>query len=721
MNSSRQSLINEIKKIYVENGLIETAFYDKCINDLVEKLPQDELITSISAKWNNRSRSIELIWDINSFNLYQVDVSYCIAEKSISWQVKYFFQIFNEKNKEKINFIECLNECLSDIRYTYKEIHSKLTTKGAFYNKLKSVIDCHIGATIHDKDYDANEMVLGINRNNFRPSINKREMLVECDIYELDDFVKSFSIYDDYWELVDDSLFWQFANQYIKEDNNDETRLSQVNVIKKISSSEFCELFYNIMCRHLKRLNDIKKSKNLDKPIAAYFYIRLAEKRYLGIEPHSLKPFIGVLEGLDGCDVYELKEFENSFKIDGNGFFVSKGNDGLLRNRSNFLLENKRLLNLLVAKYFLEDSEHESSLPLIKKADESFNDDDSRFIRMYKEQYHDFTLFLDPTILGKYNDTSFCENYVFLSKEIYEYIEQIQFKKKEISEKIELGEKYFEKATYYKRKKLFNKAVEWYEKCKELNVGYVVYHELLICYRQLADYDKELAVATEAYERFPENVEYKKAYLKLTGNFKSEKLICNWEGNEFEDIGHKYENEIHKLPEYTFDINDHPFHKLFFQDIGERERIKERKKYYKFLSGIKEVQTYFKEKIDEAKKCEELGQINDAVIIYERLIAENCYRKNPFERLIIIYTKENRVEDLIRVLEYGINHFTSLEKRQFEYIQYLAKKYKADDKLEKALKIKAEIKYWFGNIVLYQKYSFIDNWKKRLDKVKTSV
>lgn len=229
MNYKKQ-LIFDINRLYKENEVTNTSFIDHVINDILENSPDDELIRGISANWYKRSKSIELIWDINQFKLFQVDVSYRIYENKTSWSIQYLFMKYNETHNDNKTFVEHLNKCLNHIRQVKKNFKSKLKTKGEFYEELFTQIDWHIASSIRDKKYNATEMALGINLNNFRPEINLKEQLLNHDIYNLTDYTKCFFIDPNdgcgFWELKDDTLFWELAEKYIKDDR-EETRISQ--------------------------------------------------------------------------------------------------------------------------------------------------------------------------------------------------------------------------------------------------------------------------------------------------------------------------------------------------------------------------------------------------------------------------------------------------------------------------------------------------------------
>ena len=78
------------------------------------------------------------------------------------------------------------------------------------------------------------------------------------------------------------------------------------------------------------------------------------------------------------------------------------------------------------------------------------------------------------------------------------------------------------------------------------------------------------------------------------------------------------------------------------------------------------------ERYGEALEC-----YDKAVAIYERLIAEGIYTPTAYNRLIVLYSKSKRNNDLIRILQTGINFFETRKSSQAEYLRSLAKKYNA--------------------------------------------
>lgn len=79
----------------------------------------------------------------------------------------------------------------------------------------------------------------------------------------------------------------------------------------------------------------------------------------------------------------------------------------------------------------------------------------------------------------------------------------------------------------------------------------------------------------------------------------------------------------------------------------------------------------------QGKDLERLGRIDQAIILYEQNVAEGFIGEHPYNRLWIIYTRQKRYADAIRVCRakialnravgYGISNWESaikeLEKR----------------------------------------------------------
>ena len=68
--------------------------------------------------------------------------------------------------------------------------------------------------------------------------------------------------------------------------------------------------------------------------------------------------------------------------------------------------------------------------------------------------------------------------------------------------------------------------------------------------------------------------------------------------------------------------------------------------------------------IEQAKQCEDEGNLDDAIKLYEKCIALQYQNSEPYDRLILLYRKKRQKEDEIRVLELAIKSFKTHDKYQ---------------------------------------------------------
>lgn len=598
-----------------------------------------------------------------------------------------------------------------DLDALEKYHQTKIETQDEFCDELQSVLDRHIASLVWDEEYSGDNMVLGINKKTHRPYIESEDNLEGCDIYNIADYLPAFSIdYEDhYWEFVDVAPLKALAEKYIKVEKFNDTRHEQISALQKITSNEFRRFFHEVFNEYLEDVNN--SARAITKPVPVFQIAKKKGKRFFGVDSYTLKPVIGILESMDSCDVYDIDEICKCFEKDDRGYYVTTGT-----YNDKFVLKDKSVLNALVSRYFSNKESENPYLVLKQTTLDYVLDSDEEFVRVYVPKYD---LWSYRTLVGKYYDyVRYPNTFGFIPKALYDYIEEFKQLDKDIRKKMDSADRSLETARKRKAEKKFEQAINIYLRVLELDLGYDVYHDLMVCYKRLKDEDNWAGIVREAYAKYPDNIEYQKAYLGLTGQKETPVLKeSSYEQVASRIYGDEYQKEIRKLREYTFSIDDHPFYDLFFTELSERKRRAEDKKYQAYLAGIREIQGYFSNEIREGSRLEGLGKLESAIELYERLVAEKCYRTTPYERLTIIYTKIKREDDLRRILNSGISFFETLEKQQYEYVTSLAEKYNAQQAMKEILKDKGVIKYWFGNIVLYQQYPIVDKLKKRLEKL----
>ncbi len=64
----------------------------------------------------------------------------------------------------------------------------------------------------------------------------------------------------------------------------------------------------------------------------------------------------------------------------------------------------------------------------------------------------------------------------------------------------------------------------------------------------------------------------------------------------------------------------------------------------------------------KGKELEKQGDIEGAIRLYEQNVADKADVPFPYNRLVIIYRKQKRLDDEIRVLEKAINAYKEIEQ-----------------------------------------------------------
>lgn len=253
-----------------------------------------------------------------------------------------------------------------------------------------------------------------------------------------------------------------------------------------------------------------------------------------------------------------------------------------------------------------------------------------------------------------------------------------------------------------------DKAIECYE--QNVALGYPARHSydrLLVIFRKQKRIDDEIRICKLAVGLFPEDTSYLKRLKKLEGT--EDPVVLPQTAIVAHPriiYGDKFEEEILKLPEFDFYYKG--------KDNGE---------YYRNLwsqtkfEPIWKIQEHFKELIESAKSEEDYNNLAGAAAIYEQIVAEKYWMPAPYDSLIKIYSKAGLKEDEKRVLTLALEHFKDLKSRRLEYVQMLAKKYKAEAFLQERLDLGGKITYYNGVFELYNPFTILERWEKRLSKL----
>lgn len=697
MNYKEETLkiaIEELSKHAVPN--IEDFKNNIC--DMLNTCNNDGLLEDAIIHWYTNNNTLEVSWSFGSQTYFKL----FFQGLTTTWKIRYGDRYFSNKDSNGQDFFQLYEEYINNMEEMYKRLTSKLETTKEFYYELKKELERYIASLVHNTIDKSIDYCLGINRDNFRPIITSKEALYEYDVYSLNDYLSCYSIShkDKCWEILDTQPLYDLAKRYITSDCITETYESRFIPRKRLSLEDFREAFIvTFRCY----LNELDHSALLS---SKYLKVIPRTIKYLGIRNNTNRPVIGIIETLDNCDVYELGQFVDGFKKE-RGQFVR-----LTSSNFNTGLGYQQLEN----RYYHTYPNLQQDIVPFKTAEET------------KLKAQDYIQVLYDEFREKYNvidlriEYYLGDKYIYIPKNVIPFLrpnDRLTIQKERALE--ERAKELLKQGKGFMKRKEFQKAVEELSKCIDLNTFSTkeAVDNLLSCYRKINDRENERRVALYAYNIAPLDV-YKSIIDRLDGASGSmaipdEQSVIN------KNLGLEFERELHKKPEYTFNVADDPRYELkslqLHQCLSSRKKKSIENKFKKLYHRIGEIQYYFQSNIGNAKEHEKLGNTESAILIYERMIAEGCYITTPYERLIIIYNKMKRKNDCLRVLELGIRHFEDLESRQWAYVQYLTQKYNAQDKLNEELEYNGKVGSWYPFVNLYQKYPIVQKWKERLSKI----
>lgn len=237
--------------------------------------------------------------------------------------------------------------------------------------------------------------------------------------------------------------------------------------------------------------------------------------------------------------------------------------------------------------------------------------------------------------------------------------------------------------------------------------GRHAYDRLAILYRKMKDKENEIRILNVAISAFGEKSEYKEQLDKAIGVYKKPEIILPREAIRFcwdnKTFGEEYQEAKLLFPEFDF------------YNSGENKTRSFLDSEYKNV--IWRIQNIFNELIKNAEGKEKEGRLDEAAIIYERIISQQYYLPSPYDRLIKIYAKANLKEDEKYIILHSINFFSKLKSNQKKYVLFLAEKYDKLDFVKGRIDNGEKITYYLGAFELYNPYPIIDKWEERLNKL----
>jgi hypothetical protein len=266
-------------------------------------------------------------------------------------------------------------------------------------------------------------------------------------------------------------------------------------------------------------------------------------------------------------------------------------------------------------------------------------------------------------------------------------------------------------------------AIEVYE--ENIKLGAQASHSfdrLRILYRKRGDVLNEKRVLSRRYEVYNLSSEELKKELeridiKVVGIRPKPKLPQKANPSKplsTPPLGIQYQKTITLLPEFNF-YYDKPDEESTNSYLF-RHPILVNDKLYKPI--LWQIQRKFKELLETAKKFEADDDLASSSDIYEKIIAEQYYQTEPYDKLQRIYFKAHLVDDSIRILSNAIEFFSLLREQQKIYVLKLAEKYGKLEYAHQMINENKKIFYYGGAFELYNPFTITLTWEQKISKLK---
>ncbi|SIR18729.1 hypothetical protein [Maribacter ulvicola] len=283
-----------------------------------------------------------------------------------------------------------------------------------------------------------------------------------------------------------------------------------------------------------------------------------------------------------------------------------------------------------------------------------------------------------------------------------------------------------DKATDLEKSGKLSEAIEYYlksvdfgENSAKLSINNYSHdiERIIILYGKIKEPENQIIFLQKVISNYPDYRDVKKWAVRLsklsetktpTAELKPSDIKKQVAGNP--TIGEQFKSFKNTLPEFNF-YHDMPEDMQTFEYLRLGRTIPPNKA--KDLRSFKDA---FELILSKAKIAENQSDYKTAIEAYEKLIVEEFEGKQPFERLIIIYSKLKWNEEEISTLKRGITVFETLKEKQKAYVMELAKKYGMESKALEYINSDKKIQYFGGVFDLYSPYPIIEKWKSRLKK-----
>lgn len=252
--------------------------------------------------------------------------------------------------------------------------------------------------------------------------------------------------------------------------------------------------------------------------------------------------------------------------------------------------------------------------------------------------------------------------------------------------------------------------------CLQYGNYYADIHRIIILYTKLKLSEDLIFFLEYIIKVYGENEDWKVRLSRLTKEPQKKVNILKKEDistltADSPTIWEKINSVKRKLPEFNF----------YYDVPEEQDTINYQTNIsFEYFQELREYRQIFDSCLKAGKLAETEGNLKEAIEIYEKLILEKCEKSNPYDRLIIIYSKLKWIDREIDTLQRAIIFFEQMKDKQLKNVRYLAAKYGMMEKVEEYISQNKKIFYFSGAYELYNPQTTrLQKWNLRLNKLKS--
>lgn len=265
---------------------------------------------------------------------------------------------------------------------------------------------------------------------------------------------------------------------------------------------------------------------------------------------------------------------------------------------------------------------------------------------------------------------------------------------------------------------IYLKSIEFGENNERLFLNNYIYdiNRVIIIYSKTKQLDNLRSFIEEKISRYSHTHDVKEWIVRLSKLENQNKEIPSIEQENIAPqipgqptLGKKLNDFKKSMPEFNF---------YFDLPEGADTMTYENKVPFEYYVKLREFKETYDTIMSLAKIAENEGDYKKAIEAYEKLVVEEFENPEPYERLMVIYSKLKWKNKEIEIIEKAIEFFTYIRYRQSKYVLNLAENYGMKDKALEYINNNKKIHYYGGAFELYNpQITRLNKWKNRLEKL----